>query len=107
MQTAHAINYADPAVKGDGAKSCQSEIVRFVRGIRRPRKAPVTAAQIKKWMRATPDEFVEKQIDAACQAGRIAIRQKSLSSGRRFNGAYVYEVADDAIMPTTDSGFWA
>lgn len=93
MHTAHAINYADPAIKGDGAKSCQAEIVRFVRGVRRPRKAPVTAAQIKAWLRVTPAEFVEKQIDAACQAGRIAIRRKSLSSGRRFNGSYVYEVA--------------
>lgn len=93
MQTAHAINYADPAIKGDGAKSCQCEIVRFVRGVRRPRTTPVTATQIKKWMRATPEDFVEKQIDAACVAGKIHIRQKSLSSGRRFNGSYVYEVA--------------
>jgi hypothetical protein len=92
MQTAHAINYADPAIRGDGAKSCQHEIVRFVRGIRRPRTVPVTAAQIKKWLRVTPADFVDEQIDAACNSGRIAIRQKSLSSGRRFNGAYVYEV---------------
>lgn len=92
MHTAQAINYADPAVKGDGAKSCQAEIVRFVRGIRGPRKAAVTATQIKKWMRATPADFVETQIDAACLAGRIAIRQRSLSSGRRFSGSYVYEV---------------
>ena len=93
MQAAHAINYADPAIKGDGAKSCQCEIVRFVRGIRRPRQSPVTAAQIIKWMRATPRDFVENQIDAACIAGKIRIRQKSLSSGRRFNGSYVYEPA--------------
>ncbi|WP_420584884.1 hypothetical protein [Ruegeria sp.] len=93
MQTAHVINYADPAIKGDGAKSCQCEIVRFVRGVRGPRKSPVTATQIKKWLRATPDEFVEEQIDAACAAGKIIIRRKSLSSGRRFNGSYVYEVA--------------
>jgi hypothetical protein len=53
----------------------------------------VTAAQIKKWMRATPADFVGQQIDAACQDGRIAIRRKSLSSWRRANGAYVYEIA--------------
>lgn len=93
MQTAHAIDYSHPAIKGDGAAMAQKEIVRFVRGIRRPRTAPVSAAQIKKWFRVTPADFVEKQIDAACAAGKICIRRKSLSSGRRFNGAYVYEAA--------------
>ena len=90
MQSAHVINYADPAIK-NGERGCQAEIVRFVRGIRRPREAAVTAGQICKWLKVTPDEFVQEQIDAACNAGRIRIRQKSLSSGGRFNGAYVYE----------------
>lgn len=92
MRAAHVINYADPACK-DGASACQGAIVKFVRGIRRPRETAVTARQICKWLRVTPDEFVQDQIDAACHAGRIRIRQKSLSSGRRFNGAYVYEAA--------------
>ena len=95
MHTAHVINYADPAIKGDGAKSCRTEIVRFVRGIRRPRQAPVTAKQIINWMRATPAEFVQEQIDEAILLGKIAIRQKSLSSGRRFNGSYVYEIMQE------------
>ena len=91
MQTAHAINYADPAIKGDGAKACQNEIVRFVRGIRGPRKTPVTAKQICQWFKVTPEAFVEIQIAAACAAGKINIRRRSLSSGRKFNGGYVYE----------------
>lgn len=91
MHAAHCINYADPAIKGDGAKSCQAEIVSFVRGVRGPRATPVTARQIKKWLRVTPDDFIEEQLDAACMSGHIAIRQKSLSSGRRAPGAYVYE----------------
>lgn len=90
MQLAHVINYADPACK-DGKKHCQNEIVRFVRGIKRPRKNAVTKTQICNWLKVTPDDFVQEQIAAACNAGKIYIRQKSLSSGRRFNGAYVYE----------------
>lgn len=93
MQTAHAINYADPRIKGDGARMAQNEIVRFVKGIRGRRSNPVSARQIKKWLRHTPSDFVDEQITAACADGRICIRQKSLSSGRRFNGAYVYEPA--------------
>lgn len=93
MQTAHAINYADPAIKGDGAKMCQNEVVRFVGGIRRPRQAPVSKKQILRWFPHTPDAFVDAQIDAACMAGRIAIRMRSLSSRRRANGSFVYEVA--------------
>lgn len=91
MHTAQAVNYADPAVKGDGAKSCQAEIVRFVRGIRGPRSAPVTAAQIKKWMRATPADFVDAQIDNALTSGKIRIFPRSLGSTRRASGGYVYE----------------
>ncbi len=91
MHTAHAIDYSHHAVKGDGAKSCQAEIVRFVRGIRGPRRAPVTAAQIKKWMRATPADFVDAQIDAALVSGKIRIYPRGLGSTRRASGAYVYE----------------
>lgn len=92
MNTAQAINYADPAVRGDGAKSLQAEIVRFVRGIRRPRGAPVTAEQIRRWCSASPADFVDAQIDAACVSGRIRIVAKSLKSHRAARGAYAYEI---------------
>lgn len=95
MQTAHAIDYSSPSIKGDGAAMAQSEVVRFVRGIRGPRKAPVTAAQIKKWFRATPADFIDAQIDAALLAGRIRIYPRSLGSSRRASGAYVYEAVTE------------
>ena len=91
MQIAHAIDYSDPGIKGDGAKMCQNEIVRFVRGIRGPRQNPATTRQIMKWLRHTPADFIHAQIDEALLAGKIRIRQKSLSSGRKANGAYFYE----------------
>lgn len=93
MQTAHAIDYSAPGLKIDGAKACQSEIVRFVRGIRGPRKTPVASAHIVRWFRATPAEFVQAQIDAALLAGRIRIYPRNLGSTRRAKGGYVYEVA--------------
>lgn len=87
---AHVIDYSSPAIKGDGAAMCQREIVRFVRGVRGPRRSPVTAAQIVRWFRATPADFVQAQIDAALIAGRINISPRSLGSSRRASGAYVY-----------------
>jgi len=92
MQTAHAIDYSAPGLKIDGAKACQGEIVRFVRGIRAPRKTPVTSAQIVKWFRATPAEFVQAQIDAALMRDLIRISPRSLGSTRRASGSYVYEI---------------
>lgn len=106
MQTAHCINYADPAIKGDGAKSCQAEIVRFVRGVRRPRQAPVTARQIKQWLRVTPADFVDAQIDNALIAGRIHIAPRSLGSTRRASGSYVYTASEEGMMPVSGCGFW-
>ena len=87
---AQAIDYSSPAIKGDGAAMCQREIVRFVRGVRFPRRSPVTATQIARWLRATPTDFVQAQIDAALIAGRIRISPRSLGSSRRASGAYVY-----------------
>lgn len=89
-QMAHAIDYSSPAIKGDGAAMCQREIVRFVRGVRGRRQSPVTAAQIVRWFRATPADFVQAQIDATLIAGRINISPRSLGSNRRASGAYVY-----------------
>ena len=90
MQTAHVIDYSDPACR-DGAKGCQAEIVAFVRGIKRPRENPVTAKQICKWLRVTPDDFVQDQITECVAANRIRAVSRSLSSSRRFNGVCVYE----------------
>jgi len=93
MREDHVIDYSSPGIKGDGAAILQRRIIAFVRGIRRPRQNPVSSSQIKRWFRATPPEFVDAQIDAVIISGKIKISQKTLSSGRRFNGAYVYEVS--------------
>jgi len=84
------IDYSAPGWNFDSAAACQKEIARFVHGIRTPRRSPVTAAQIVKWLRATPPEFVHAQIDAALMRGLIRISPKSLGSARGAKGAYVY-----------------
>lgn len=89
-QLAHVIDYSADGLKVDGAKACQREIVRFVRGVRGSRKTQVTAAQIVKWFRATPEDFVQAQIDEALLEGRIRISPRSLGSTRRASGTYVY-----------------
>lgn len=92
MRTAHCIDYSSSNLKIDGAAACQREIVDFVRGVRGPRSAPVSAADICSWFKATPKEFVQQQIDAALSSGSIRIVQASPSSTRRYNGSYRYEI---------------
>ena len=82
-----------PNLKGDGAVILQNRITAFVRGIRGDRKTPVSEAQIVAYFGATDPEFVREQLSAACAAGTVQIVRKSLSSGRRHNGAYRYEIA--------------
>lgn len=88
------VNWADPAIKGEGHNRCKNQIIKFITGIHGPRKNPVTKKQIMKWVPHTPSEFVDACIDSLIMDGSISIRQKSLSSGRRYNGAYVYEISD-------------
>lgn len=80
-------------LKFDGPKALQNRIVAFVRGVRGERKTPVTEKQIVAWFRSTHSWFVSAQLSATITDGRVRICQKSLSSGRRSNGAYVYEAA--------------
>ena len=79
-------------LKFDGAAALRKQIVCFVRGIKGPRQNPVTERQIVKWFRGTPPDFVRKQLTEVCFAGQIRQCMKSLSSNRRFNGSYVYEI---------------
>ena len=95
MQMAHAIDFSDPALP-DGGRLCRGEIKRFVRGIRRPRSAPVSAAQIRKWLRHTAPDFIDQQIDQMLRDGTLRIVAKSLRSHRRSNGAYAYELSGPA-----------
>ena len=74
---------------------CKAQIVKFVRGINGQRQTAVTAKQIERWVRFTPQEFVSKCLTDLVSEGRVRMCQKSLSSGRRSNGSYVYVVDCD------------
>lgn len=93
MDVSRLVDYSAPNLKGDGAAALLKEIVRFVSGIKGRRQNPVTKAQIIKYFKATPPDFVDAQICALVASGEIAIRRRSLSSGRQANGGYVYEAA--------------
>lgn len=80
----------------DGRAGCKAQIRKFVRGINGPRKNPVTEAQILRWVSCTPREFASECLTELVSDGAIRICQRSLSSTRRANGAYVYEVAETA-----------
>ncbi len=87
------IDYSAGNLTFDGAAALQKQIVRFVGGIRGPRENPVTDRQINKWFRSTPESFVDDQLFAVCNDGRVRACRRSLSSGRRWNGVSVYELA--------------
>ena len=87
------IDYSAPNLTFDGAVALQRQIVRFVGGIRNLRLHPVTRRQIIKWFRSTPDSFVDTQLVEVCVDERLRVYRRSMSSGRRWNGVSVYEVA--------------
>jgi hypothetical protein len=87
------IPYHDSGLKFDGRKALQNRIVAFVRGVRGERKNAVTQAQIIRWFKSTCPKFVLEQLDAVCGEGRVRVCMRSLSSGRKASGSYVYEVA--------------
>ena len=87
------IDYSAPNLKVDGAVALQKQIVRFVGGIKGERENPVTDRQINKWFRSTPDNFIDDQLFAVCIDGRVRACRRSMSSGRRWNGVSVYELA--------------
>lgn len=90
---ARLIPYNAPNLTFDGATALQKRIVDFVGGVRGNRKNPVTEKQILDWFNVTDADFVREQLQAVCDDGRIRICRRSLSSGRRHNGGYVYVVA--------------
>lgn len=86
------VNFADPALKFDGASALRKQIAKFVAGVKGERKNPVSEKQIVAWFKSTTPAFVKQQITEACAAGKIRCVMNSLSSGRRHNGAYRYEI---------------
>ena len=93
MDASRIITYHADNLRCDGTAALQKQIVRYVAGIRGKRQSPVTEAQILRWFRGTEPDFIRAQLTALCIAGRIRICQRSLSSRRRANGGYVYEIA--------------
>lgn len=86
------IDYSSANLKFEGDEALRAQIVNFVGGIKRPRTSPVSATQIVNWFRGTPAEFVKEQLTRATADGGVQIGPRSLSSARRWNGAYVYWV---------------
>ena len=76
----------------DGAEALRRQIVAYVRGVRGPREAPVTEKQITGWFRGTDPAFLRQQLTEVVTAGQVRICSRSLSSNRRHNGGYVYEI---------------
>lgn len=89
---ARLINFADPSLKFDGATALRKQIASFVRGIKGERKNPVSEKQIVAWFKSTSPSFVKEQLTHVVHDGQVNILRRSLSSTRRHNGAYRYEV---------------
>lgn len=87
------IDWSADNLKVDGKNACKAQILRFVYGIKGPRKYPATTKQIFAWVSCTPESFVNECIDALLDDGEMKIRMSSLSSRRRANGGYVYEIS--------------
>jgi hypothetical protein len=52
-------------------RSVHVEALRFIRGIRGPRQAPVTRKQIGAWLFATPAEFVDTALCELIAEGKV------------------------------------
>ena len=93
------IPYHDTGLTFDGARELRNQIVSFVSGICGPRQNGVTEKQILERFRSTDPAFVRRHLSDLCVEGRVRICRRSLSSTRRHNGGYLYELGAD---PTTD-----
>ena len=77
------------------ALETDSEIFRFVYGLRGPRKNPVTRAQIVTHMFKLPmfcEVDIEQALSELVWLGKITCEARSLSSRRKWNGAYDYSI---------------
>jgi hypothetical protein len=52
-------------------RSVHVEALRFIRGVRGPRQAPVTRKQIGAWLFATPAEFVDAALVELIAEGKV------------------------------------
>jgi hypothetical protein len=68
----------------------------FVRGVRGKRKNPVTCRQIDDHFNEYSRAAVSQALNTLVLDGRVRIIMRSLSSRRRANGGYCYEVREIA-----------
>jgi hypothetical protein len=87
------IEYHAANLSFDGAAALRQQIMAYVRGVRGQRLTPVTEKQIIDWFRATDAAFLRRQLTEVVALGQVRICSRSLSSNRRHNGGYVYEIA--------------
>lgn len=76
-----------------GRAAMDSLIVGFVRGIRGPRKNPVSLKTIERWFRATPKPFISERMNELVGAGVIRIVRNGPRTGHSHQQGYSYEVA--------------
>jgi len=74
-------------------------VLRFIRGVRGPRTAPVTRAQIGKWLSATPAAAIDAAMADLAAEGKITSRYNSLRGHRNADRrAIVYEADGTPVM---------
>lgn len=78
----------------DGSLICKRRLLSFIGGLKGPRKNPVTTAQIKKRFARQDWDFVNNCLFDLIGEKKISVFNRSLSSGRRYNGVCVYQVKE-------------
>jgi len=74
-------------------RAVHTALLRFIRGVRGPRTAPVTRAQIGKWLSATPAAAIDAALLTLATEGKITSRYNSLRGARNtVRRAVVYEM---------------
>ena len=94
--------FDSPNFSGDGADTLQRRIEAYIRGVRGIRKNPVSEKEIIAYFCATDPEFVREQLSKTLDGDNIRIVRRSLSSGRRHNGAYGYVHVDTEKLTKED-----
>lgn len=90
------VHYARTTCYDADAAALRREVVRFVRGVRRPRTAMVTMREIAAWFMRTDAARVNVAVGELIVDGVLAIARTSFRSPIPHNARYVYGIADDA-----------
>lgn len=71
----------------------------YIRGLRGPRKHPVTCREIDDHFSEYSRSAVSEALNTLILDGRVRIMMRSISSGRRANGGYCYEAVPTESVP--------